>query len=449
MAAPVGYGIDFGTSNSAVAVAYPDGVEVLPIAGDRTLPSQIYLHRERPHLAGVEAVRTFLTSGHERHLCDRCSLAPYGGAETRCRQFRKAGGCNDARLLAGVKYELPSTGYTGTNSWAQEWSVPDLVGIVLERLKWEADRHTGIDVRRLVLGHPVVFAGIDGEGAAAPEAGTPEGGRLARERLLGAAHEAGFEEVVLLPEPAAALLGEERRGQLELALDFGGGTFDAAVMDGRDGPPRVTGLAGAPVGGEVLDGVLFEGRVAPSLGFDRLPAWLANAMRTQSSVRLLLADRGIPAVLDAVGGSPARAARRIILEGAAYDFYRSIERAKIALSSDDQAVIRHPPTGLDLRVSRGAFEAMIGPELDLVLEATDRALAEAGAEDREVDRVLLTGGSSQIPAFRRRLVERFGAERLERRDAFTAVVRGLAAHARATWASPAVHPGAGILPTSS
>ncbi|MBO0702795.1 MAG: Hsp70 family protein [Candidatus Dormibacteraeota bacterium] len=435
MAAPLGYGIDFGTSNSAVAIASVDGVEVLPIAGDPNLPSQVYLHRERPHLAGVEAVRTFLTSGHERHFCDRCSLAPYGGAETRCRQFRKAGGCNDARLLSGVKYELPSTGYTGTNSWARDWSVPDLVGIVLERLKWEADRRTGCDVRRLVLGHPVVFAGLDSEGTAAPEARTAEGERLAWERLRGAAHGAGFEEVVLLPEPAAALLGEERRGQLELALDFGGGTFDAAVMDGRQGPPRVTGLAGAPVGGEVLDGVLFEAKVAHSLGFERLPAWLCNGMRTQSAARLLLADPGIPAVLDAVGGAAAQAARRILLEGGAYDFYRSIERAKIALSSSDEAVIQHAPTGLEVRVRRGGFEAMIGPELDLVMEATDRALAEAGVDDTDVDRVLLTGGSSQIPAFRRRLTARFGQERLEERDAFTAVVRGLGAHARATWAA--------------
>jgi hypothetical chaperone protein len=435
MAAPLGYGIDFGTSNSAVAIAYSDSVEVLPIAGDPTLPSQIYLHRERPHLAGVEAVRTFLTSGHERHFCDRCSLAPYGGAETRCRQFRKAGGCNDGRLLSGVKYELPSTSYAGTNSWAIDWSVPDLVAIVLERLKWEADRRTGRDVRRLVLGHPVVFAGLDSEGAAAPEAGTPEGEHLARERLRSAAREAGFEEVVLLPEPAAALLGEERRGQLELALDFGGGTFDAAVMDARNGPPQVTGLAGAPVGGELLDGVLFEARVAPSLGLDQLPAWLCNAMRTPSAVRLLLADPGIPAVLDGVGGAPAEAARRILFEGAAYEFYRSIERAKISLSSSDDAVIRHAPTGLDVRIRQGAFEAMIGPELDQVMAATDRALAGAGVGDTDVDRVLLTGGSSQIPAFRRRLVDRFGEDRLERRDAFTAVVRGLGAHARATWAA--------------
>ncbi|MGH7921078.1 MAG: Hsp70 family protein, partial [Candidatus Dormibacteraceae bacterium] len=248
MARPLGYGIDFGTSNSAVAIAYPESVEVVGVDGAPTLPSQVYLHRERPHLAGEQAVRRFLRSGHERTLCDRCLLAPYGGAETRCRQFRKAGGCNDARLLSGVKYELPSTGFTGTNSWARDWSVADLAAIVLERLKREADRRSGHDVRRLVLGHPVVFAGVDGEGTTAPEGGTADTERLAKQRLREAARRAGFEEVVLLPEPAAALLGEDRRGQLELALDFGGGTFDAAVMDGRQGPSRVTGLAGAPVG---------------------------------------------------------------------------------------------------------------------------------------------------------------------------------------------------------
>ncbi|MGH7922317.1 MAG: Hsp70 family protein, partial [Candidatus Dormibacteraceae bacterium] len=291
------------------------------------------------------------------------------------------------------------------------------------------------DVRRLVLGHPVVFAGVDGDGASGLDAVTGETERLAKQRLQEAALTAGFEEVVLLAEPAAALLGEERRGQLELALDFGGGTFDAAVMDGRQGPPRVTGLAGAPVGGEVLDGILFEARVAPALGLDGLPNWLRNGMRTRSTARLLLADPGIPEVLHRVGGAAAGVARRILLEGDAYDFYQAIERGKITLSEADEVRIQHPPTALDITVHKGAFEAMIGPELDLVLAAAGRALAEAGVDDRQVDRVLLTGGSSQIPAFRRRLVARFGEARLERRDAFTAVACGLGAHAQEAWAT--------------
>jgi len=65
---PLGYGIDFGTSNSSVSVAYPDRVEVIGLGGAsaRTLPSFVYLHRAGRRAAGDEAVRTFLVSGHEK-----------------------------------------------------------------------------------------------------------------------------------------------------------------------------------------------------------------------------------------------------------------------------------------------------------------------------------------------------------------------------------------------
>ena len=114
---PVGYGIDFGTSNSSVSVAYDDRVEVLALGESRsqTLPSFVYLHRAGRRSAGDEAVRTFLVSGHEKTDCWNCPLAPYGW-DTDCRQYRKGGGCNDARLLSGVKHELAKLGFAGTNS---------------------------------------------------------------------------------------------------------------------------------------------------------------------------------------------------------------------------------------------------------------------------------------------------------------------------------------------
>jgi hypothetical chaperone protein len=76
---------------------------------------------------------------------------------------------------------------------------------------------------------------------------------------------------------------------------------------------------------------------------------------------------------------------------------------------------------------------MIRPELDLVRQAILRALEEAAVTPKEVDRVLLTGGSAYIPAFRADLAETFGAERLEQRDAYTAVVHGLGVRAQQLW----------------
>jgi hypothetical chaperone protein len=426
---PLGYGIDFGTSNSAISVAYPDHVEVLALGARRTsltLPSFVYLHRSGRHNAGDEGIRTFLKSGHRKTDCWKCPLAPYGW-DTECRQYRKGGGCNDARLLSGVKHELAKLGFSGTNSWAVDFSVSTLVSVVLERLKAEADAAVRQPPNRVVLGHPVVFAGADPHDRAASEA-------EAFKRLAQAASSVGFTEVEFLPEPTAAVIGEEKHRGVEMAVDFGGGTFDAAIMDPRSGAPRITGMAGVAVGGEILDGVMFETSVGPALGLERLPSWLFNELRTASSVRLLMADPGIPSILSRIGGREADLVHALLYEGHAYDFYKTIEAAKIALSDADETVLAYPALDLLIPLRRSAFEAMIRPELDLVKEAIADALKEAAIEATDIDRVLLTGGSAYIPAFRADLVDTFGADRLEQRDAFTAVVHGLGVRAQQLWA---------------
>ena len=434
-ARPLGYGIDFGTSNSAVSIAYEDRVEVLPLGRSRsamTLPSFVYLHRSGGRGAGDEAVRAFLKSGHEKTDCWKCPLAPYGW-DTDCRQYRKGGGCNDARLLSAVKHELAKLGFAGTNSWAIDFSVGSLVAVVLKRLKTEADTAVGEEAQRVVLGHPVVFAGADPSNRAASDA-------EAFKRLEQAALEAGFAEVAFLPEPTAAVIGEPTHRGVEIAVDFGGGTFDAAVMDSRYGEPHIAGISGVAVGGEILDGVLFETSVGPALGLDGLPSWLFNELRTASSVRLLMADPGIPAILARIGGTPADLVHALLYEGQAYDFYKSIETAKIALSENDVTELMFAPLGLHVTLRRSAFEAMIRPELDMVRDAIMRALVEAHVKPEDVNRVLLTGGSAYIPAFRADLADTFGTDRLEQRDAFTAVVYGLGVRAQQLWGASALSP---------
>lgn len=425
---PLGYGIDFGTSNSAISVAYSDRVDVLGLGAarsSRTLPSFVYLHRSGRRGAGDEGVKTFLKSGHEKTDCWKCPLAPYGW-DTECRQYRKGGGCNDARLLSGVKHELAKIGFAGTNSWATDFSVATLVSVVMKRLKNEADSSVGQTVERVVLGHPVVFAGADPGNRPASDA-------EAFKRLEDAAHKAGFTEVAFLPEPTAAVVGEKNHRGVEIAVDFGGGTFDAAVMDSREGSPRITGMGGVAVGGEILDGVLFETSVGPALGLERLPNWLFNELRTASSVRLLMADPGIPGILARIGGPEAQLVHALLYEGHAYEFYRAIETAKIALSDAEVAELAYTPLDLNVSIRRNTFESMIRPELDLVKQAIDTAMQEAGIQAKDVDRVLLTGGSAYIPAFRSDLSDTFGPERLEQRDAFTAVVHGLGVHAQHLW----------------
>jgi hypothetical chaperone protein len=372
-------------------------------------------------------VRRFLKSGHEKTDCWNCSLAPYGW-DTDCRQYRKGGGCNDARLLSGVKHELAKLGFAGTNSWATDFSVAALVAVVLRQLKNEAEAIDARPVRRVVLGHPVVFAGAEPSDRAGSDA-------EAFRRLEVAAHEAGFEEVAFLPEPTAAVIGEPMHHGVEVAVDFGGGTFDVAVMDSRRGEPVIASTAGVAVGGEILDGILFETSVGPALGLDALPSWLFNELRTASSVRLLMADPGIPAILARIGGTAGARVHALLYEGHAYDFYRAIEAAKIALSDSEVTKLVFAPLGLNVTVHRSAFESMIRPELDMVRGAIAQALELAGVQARDVNRVLLTGGSAYIPAFRADLAQTFGEDRLEQRDAFTAVVHGLGVRAQQLWGS--------------
>jgi hypothetical chaperone protein len=198
----------------------------------------------------------------------------------------------------------------------------------------------------------------------------------------------------------------------------------------------VLALAGAPVGGERLDEVLFEIAVAEPLGLHALPNWIFDELRSLNKVMLALADPGLPRILDRIGGPAAEHARAILYGGRAFDFYKRIEAAKVRLSSAELTRLRfrHGPVDLDVEVTRQAFETAIKPELDLVEAAIREGLERAAVRPDEVGLALLTGGSSQLPAFRRRVAEVLPASAVQvRTDAFTTVVRGLALHAQRIW----------------
>jgi hypothetical chaperone protein len=426
----VGCGIDYGSSNSAVALAYGDGVEVLGEARDDALaPSLLYLHRDGRRVAGARASELFFRTGHERTICGRCSLARYGVSD--CRQFRRAGSCNDSRLLWSVKRDLANLGFAGTNSWATDFPITDLVAITLRFLRRRAERACDEEVTRVVLGHPVVFAGAAGD----PDSPANVAGRR---RLVEAAELAGFEEVELCPEPeAAGLAGDEAAGTVLLA-DFGAGTYDVAVLDRRGAALTVRALEGVDIGGSRFDEVLFETVVAPELGLLGLPSWLLNDLRSLAGVMLLMADPDLSSLLERIGGPAARTVAAILYSGDAYGFYRAIETAKIALSDRERAelVIDVPGAAVRATVTRTQFETAVGPELEALDAVTRRALDAAGLRPADVDVVAVTGGSSQIPAFQRLLGALCPGAELRREAAFTSVVRGLGARARALWTAP-------------
>src|SRR4051794_40725520 len=101
MSEPIGYGIDFGTTNSAIAVAYTDHIEVLALedlAPRTQLPSIVYLHRDGVSAAGSQAVQGYLVNGSRKTTCSACSLVDHQMMASDCRMYRRGGRCIDARI---------------------------------------------------------------------------------------------------------------------------------------------------------------------------------------------------------------------------------------------------------------------------------------------------------------------------------------------------------------
>ncbi|MCY3564453.1 MAG: Hsp70 family protein [bacterium] len=444
MSAPIAYGIDYGTTNSSIAVAYSHGVEVLELDSSAPLPSALpsisYLHRDGLLLAGAEAVEQFAITGDQRTKCHRCSLVNRvrvgrgkWESQTYCRQYAVGSGCLDSRLMGELKNELSNERFRKTHSWAQDYDMEDLCAIIIADLKRRADQHTGRDVNRAVVGYPVAFFGTAGERFDHLQ-------EVAEGRLREAVYRAGFSEVELFPEPAAAALDEVLDDGYAVAVDFGGGTFDVAVIKIREGEGEVVSMEGAAVGGAIFDQLIFERKVAPLLGLDKsyVPAWFKKGLASWGKFRHLLTNPQTFIVLHELQRKNRKMGdlvNAIVREGQAFRFYKAIENAKIALSRVERSSIEfHPPQGdLSIPLRRSEVGEMVSPYLRTVESQIIRALQGAGITAGQVSIVLRTGGSSHLVAFVGMLNRLFGAEKIREREAFTTVAYGLGIVAQETW----------------
>ena len=431
MKIPIAYGIDFGTTNSSISVAYDDGiVKLFDIDKDsampNSLPSLAYLDRRRNRLAGGLAIQQFLRTVSNNTNCAKCSLVKITkmGPVTKCIQYERGGGCQNSRLISGLKYFLSSCQKITTHSWAENFDLEDFVAIILRDLKIQVDRSTGSEVDRVVIGHPVVFPGAEGDYSKQ---------KCALMNLKEAAIRAGFKEVELLSEPKAILLDQNLDEGYSLAIDFGGGTYDVAVLKIEKGEEKVVALEGESVGGEGFDALIFNNALADIVGVTRLPKEIAKKMSTLAGVTELLRDNKLPARVNNVKGDVIR---EILFGGQAYNFYKAIEKAKIELSERSVARIEFHRPGINVsqEIQRKDFERWISPSLDQVDNATRAALYGAGIKPSQVHTVLRTGGSSQIPQFVSRVEKMFPEAKIRECPAFTSVAYGLGVHARNKWA---------------
>lgn len=428
-------GIDFGTTNSAIAVKDGDGEARLArfdVAGAHDASR------------GAEHVFRSILFFHpdERERSGR--LVPAAGPAALAR-WQESGG--SGRLLQSLKSFLASRLFTSTNVFGTVLSLETLIAHLLRALREAAERDVGPLGARAVVGRPVRFVGGD----AADET-------LALERLRAAFLAAGFRDVSFEPEPVAAAWHYERRldhDELVLIGDFGGGTSDfcllrvgPGVRAARNGEAEMLGTEGVGLAGDAFDGRIVHEAVAPALGlgsefrsiFGRVlpvPSWIYRHLerwhhlvflRDRETLHLLHALRR-----EALEPVALEALLHVVENDLGFALHREVEGTKHALSGSPLAALRFAdgPVEIESAVAREAFERWIEPEVVRIERCVDRLLASTGTSAADVDAVFLTGGSSLVPVVRALFERRFGPERIRSGAELTSVASGLALRAAA------------------
>ena len=431
-------GIDFGTSNSGVAVYDGQHVRLLPVDPKNVLPEVIktvlYITRDYRTYLGQEAVETYYRDNvnRQRRYVKQWAgeIDVYGADMHYVRDiYVYVDELKPGRLLQYLKTALRKDNYKGTQIFEKYYSVGDLAQTYLSLLKRRAEDVLGESIHAVTLGRPVKFSE------------SPERDHKAQETLRQAAHEAGFKEVDFELEPIAAALYYEQsitKPQNVVIFDFGGGTLDIAVMRLGDLHNRtVYASGGVDIAGSDFDRMIIEKRMLLHFGYGKvthhpeimqmihaIPDWMAlPEMGTPINKNIL--DKAIQAQVAPVR---LKALEHLIYNDLAFTFYNRVEAGKIALSSDGATVISLEDKDIALweLYTRSQFESDIQHYLVDVEKVLLDTIAKSGLEIEKIDAVVKTGGSSNIPLFTGMLGRIFGAEKVKESNAFSSVVAGLA-----------------------
>ncbi len=347
-------GIDLGTTNSLVA--YVDEATGLP----RVMPDS----EGRPLLPSVVAFTPdgiVVGEAARRQLARRPADTVYSVKRLMGRGFEDVK--DEARYLPFRI--LPGDGLVRLAVGGREVTPPEVSAAVLKALKQRAERHFGEPVDKAVVTVPAYFND-------AQRQATKDAGRIA-----------GLDVVRIVNEPTAASLayGLQRLSEGVIAVyDLGGGTFDVSILKTNDGVFEVLATNGdTHLGGDDLDRVL--------------ALWLLEDIAVRHHAEL---DRDC---VDLARDPEAMQELRL-----------AAEAAKIRLSTEERTTLTIPFAGFTYRrdITRAELERLVEPLVTRTLRPARRALADAGLEPKDIDQVVLVGGSTRVPLVRRRVQELFG-----------------------------------------
>ncbi|CAD5373478.1 Putative heat shock protein YegD [Rubrivivax sp. A210] len=425
--APTGFvAIDFGTSNSAVALPAGEGVRLVALeAGQPTMPTAVFYRADTP-TQQFEAER----------LYGRAAVAAYVEGM-------------DGRLMRSMKSILGSSLLDqGTDIGAgRSVRYRDVVVGYLRHLRRSAEAEAGCELPRVVLGRPVFFVDDD-----------PARDAQAQAALEAAARSVGFAEVQFQFEPIAAALDYEARApreQLVLVSDIGGGTSDFSLV--RVGPARrgrverrddILASHGVHLAGTDFDRHVELAAILPLLGYRSLrparpgeparevPSGVYFDLATWHLINTVYAPSRV-AELRAMKtwyADPRHHARLMatVQERLGHALAAAAEQAKIDVAQQGHAEIDLGALEARLTATLAGAQAAAAIEADVerIVQAARETARIAGVAPEAVDALYFTGGSTGLAPLVDRIAAGFpGAERL-RGDRFASVAQGLGQHAR-------------------
>ncbi len=430
------FGLDFGTSNTSLAVWDGAKSEVLPIdpLAGAAMPTVLYVRRDGSSSVGRSAIETYLSDNRTRGPIKR-EFTPLGVKMISSNPFQKpvdavilTDVASPGRLFQALKSFLGDELDVRTNVFGEARGLEQLIAVVLAHVRERANELTGTLPEEITIGRPVEYIG----GAAAES--------RAVTRMSAAAELAGFRRVRFVYEPVGAAHSADVARGRTLVFDFGGGTLDLALVERGPTGIRVLATAGRDIGGDRLTERLIDDSVAPRLGSRaqwgpkrlRLPAFIVNALHDWHALSALNEKPLLEALDDLVrAGAPRRELESLkdaIALQLGYEIFMAADTTKCDLSSLPSAILtyHHAAVDVDARVTRGRFETLTAHLLRDTETLLDAVLAKAGLAADDIGEVVTTGGSSAIPSFRALLARHFARARVRDVAAFTSVAAGLA-----------------------
>jgi molecular chaperone DnaK len=348
-------GIDLGTTNSVVSVM--DGKEPTVIVneeGSRITPSVVAWDDKNEILVGQIAKRQAVTNPEN---------TVYSSKRFIGRRFDELG---DETKRVPYKVVKGKNGDAWISVRGKDMAPPEVSAKVLGKLKKAAENFLGETVTEAVITVPAYFN--DSQRQA-----TKDAGKIA-----------GLDVKRIINEPTAAALAyglDKKENELIAVYDFGGGTFDISILEVGDNVVQVISTNGdTHLGGDDVDDVIMQ--------------WLISEFKKSSGIDVSNDKMVIQRLKDAA------------------------EQAKIELSSTQETTINLPfltadasgPKHLQISLSRSKLEQMISPLIERTMVPVRRALEDAKKSPKDIDEVVLVGGSTRIPLVQKTVTEFFGKE---------------------------------------